>query len=164
MESIFNTNEEKFELSPSSIQHLTEAAKWSKFLSIVGFVGVALFIVLALFMGIVLPSLNEGLGMDAFQQLGNQGNKGNMAIFGPIMAFIYLAFAILYFFPVLYLFNFSKKAQLAIKEMNNELIEASFNNLRKHFKFIGILVIVIIALYALAFVGAIMGGILASQF
>ena len=136
MESIFNTNEEKLELSPSSIQHLSETAKWSKFLSIVGFVGVALFIVLALFMVIILPSLNDGMGMDAFQQLGEPGNNRNMAVFGPIMAIIYLTFAILYFFPVLYLFNFSKKAQIAIKEMNNELIEVSLNNLRKHFKFV----------------------------
>lgn len=163
MESILNSAEEKLELSPSSIQYLAETAKWSKFLSIVGFVGVALFIVLALFMGIFLPSLNSIEGMDAFQQLEGQPNLGAMgAILGPILSFVYLAIAILYFFPVLYLFNFSRKAQLAIKEMNSELMEASLNNLRKHYKFIGIIFLVMLALYALAFVGGIVGGIIAS--
>lgn len=163
MESIFNTTEEKLELNPSSIQHLTELAKWSKFLSIIGFIGVAFLMVLAFFMGIFLPTLNGSEGMEAFQQIEGQPDMSAISsILGPILSIVYLVFAILYFFPVLYLFNFSKKAQLAIKEMNNDLIESSLNNLRKHFKFIGILVLVIIILYTLIFLGALIGGILAS--
>lgn len=163
MDSILNSPEEKLELNSSSIQHLAEMAKWSKFLSIIGFIGVAFLIVLAFFMGFFLPMLNGSEGMNAFQQIEGQPDMSAISsILGPILSILYLVIAVLYFFPVLYLFNFSKKAQLALKEMNNELIEASLNNLRKHFKFIGILVLVVIAIYTITFLGALLGGILAS--
>jgi len=160
MESIFKTSENKLELSPSSIQHLAETAKWSKFLSIIGFVGLALFLVLSLFIGIILPSMNSIEGLDAFQQTEGQLGIGDMAFFGPILAFGYLGIALLHFFPILYLFNFSRKAQIALKEMNSELIETSLNNLKKHYKYIGIMVLVLLVLYAIVFTVGIITGLL----
>jgi hypothetical protein len=58
---------------------------------------------------------------------------------------------LLYFFPVLYLFNFSKKMKNALS--NNKTVDftLAFKNLKSHYKFIGIFTIVIISMYVLMF-------------
>lgn len=147
MESRFNTGEEKFEISLTAENHLKDIVKWSKFLAIVGFVSIALLLTFAVFFGFILPQLNEG----KLPQNISQDPAANFIASGMFLAITYSITAILTFFPVLFLYKFSKKAQLAIKERNNTLMEESLNFLRKHYKFIGILTLVIIVFYAILF-------------
>ena len=117
--------------------YLNEAAKWGKFLSIVGFIFCGLLVIVAFFAGTVLAT--------SFSQLGAAYGPG----FGTFMTILYIAFALLYFFPCLYLYNFSVKMIRALRSNDQLSLTESFKNLRSCYKFLGILTISIISFYVL---------------
>lgn len=147
MGNILNTAEEKFEFSLKAENYLSDIAKWSKFIAIVGFVSIALLLTLAMVLGLVLPQINEG----EIPQNISQDPAASFIASGIFLAITYSITAILSFFPVLFLYKFANRAQLAIKARNNILIEESLNFLRKHYKFIGILTLIGIVFYAIVF-------------
>ena len=130
-------------LSSKSISFLKETAKWSKFLSIIGFVFLGLMVIGAISILIFGSNLNSTLS----------ASRGfNQSAFPTtLVAFLYLVMAVLYFFPILYLYNFATKMKNALQMNDNNLIESAFENLKSHYKFIGIFTIVILAIYALIF-------------
>jgi len=156
MENLSNFNEEnQLDFSPILTKHVEDIAKWARFLSIVGFIGVVFVILVAIVMAF-LPSINAGnefsQGMDSFP-----------TFMGPFLSFIYIIIAILCFLPVYYLYNFSSKALRAIQVKDTRTIEDSFNNLRRHYKFMGILVIIMLGIYAIGFLGMAMGGMMGAM-
>jgi len=152
MESIFsNETEKKLELNEFSLEHLKETAKWGKFLAIIQFVTIALFILLALVLGIVLPELNNAM-MQANPQLGS----GFFVIF-------YLVLSAVMIFPSLKLYHYSIKLKFAIKEKDSELLMDAFKNQRHLYTFSGILTLIAIGINAmvltLAFFSGMMSGL-----
>lgn len=134
MEHLENLETNTFE--DSRIQdYLLEAAKWAKFLSILGFIGVGFMVIFSLFMGI---------GMGSLASLSTLGG-------GLFISFIYLIIAALYFFPLLYLFKFATNVKRGILNHDNETLVESFKNLKSTFKFLGIYSIVVLSLYLLIF-------------
>ncbi len=75
---------------------------------------------------------------------------------GTMMAVIYIILAAIYFFPCLFLLRFSNKMKAALQTDDQALLTGSFQNLKIMFRFVGILTIIIIAFYLLAFIA---GGI-----
>ena len=138
----------KVELNDISVSYLKETAKWAKFLSIVGFVITACIVILALFAGTLFAT---------FSQLTPAGSSLPAGI-SVIITIVYLALALLYFFPCLYLYKFSTKAKLAIESGEQEVLNESLRNLKACFKFIGIMTLVLISIYALFFLIAIIAG------
>lgn len=131
----------------ASTRFLAETARWGKFLSIVGFVLCGLLVILALFMGTLMGT--------AFSQIEGAGLLGGgMSI---LVTVIYLILAVLYFFPCLYLFRFSDKMKRALVESNQVEMTSAFENLKSCFKFMGIMTIVLLSFYALAFIFGILG-------
>lgn len=120
--------------------YLTETAKWGKFLAIIGFIGCGLLLIVGIFAGSVFSSLSaiEGIGMSSV-----------------FLTIIYVCIALLYFFPCMYLYNFATKMQRALKANDQLQLSDSFKNLKSCYKFMGILMIVILVIYALAFIGGI---------
>ena len=150
MEEIQTTEEIKMYLTENSKSFLKETARWAYFLSIMGFILIALLIILALFMGAIFAKLASlGGGVAA---LGVRSG-------GFIMA-IYLVSAVIYFFPVYYLYQFASKAKAAFATDNNEQLNASFEYLKSHYKFFGIFTLVSTIIYALILVLGIIGGIM----
>ncbi|OQP60659.1 hypothetical protein A3860_32170 [Niastella vici] len=124
-----------------SISYLGETARWAKFLSIVGFVASGVLIILALFAGNIFSS---------FSRLGNSDVLSSSVGFGgTLFSVIWIVIALLYFFPCLYLFNFSNKMQSALRNNDQTNLNAAFNNLKSCFKFVGILTIVFLSFYLL---------------
>jgi hypothetical protein len=137
------TDQHLFELQvdQQSINYLGETARWAKFLSIVGFVLCGVMIILALFAGSILTG---------FSRLGNsEALTTTMGLSGAFISLIYIVIALLYFFPCLYLFNFSSKMQMALRNNDQTYLNASFSNLKSCFKFVGILTIVFLSFYLL---------------
>jgi len=120
-------------------QNLTETAKWAKFLAIVGFVMLGLIIVAALFMFVAGTT-----------------NFGGASFIG--IALGYLLMAALYFFPTYYLFLFSRKIKLGLNSSIQSEVDEAFANLKKLFKFTGILMIIMLSIYALVILLAVVGG------
>ncbi|MGN6532933.1 MAG: DUF5362 family protein [Ginsengibacter sp.] len=129
-------------VTPASHTFLNEAARWGKFLSIVGFILSGLIAIGAFF----APSIYTKLS--AF----NEMSVGAAGVAATVITIIYLVFAVLLFFPCLFLNKFSVKMKAALTSVNQEYFEESFKNLKSLFKFYGIFTIIILSFYALAFV------------
>ncbi|MGC6432493.1 MAG: hypothetical protein ACON5F_15725 [Jejuia sp.] len=128
--------------------YLGETSKWSYFLSIMGFIGIGFMIVLGIFMA----SINAGspLAWGDEDPAFRYGYSFGVALFYIIIALVYL-------FPVLYLFRFSRSMKNALKNDNNEEFVDAFKNLKSHYKFIAIFTIAIIALYLIIIFGIAIG-------
>ncbi|MFC4721831.1 DUF5362 family protein [Geojedonia litorea] len=136
-----------FELNMSNdvLGFLKETSTWTYFLSILGFIGIGLMVIFGLLFSTILGSMTDA---NPYEQVGF--NTGYLGL-------IYVAMALLYFFPVYYLYNFSRKMKTALRMKNNDDFSAAFSNLKSHYKFVGILTIVIISLYVLLFFFALIG-------
>lgn len=124
---------------------LKEIAKWANFFAILGFIGIGLLVLVALFAGVIFSSL--------------PGNNIASSIGGGVITFIYLLMAVLYFFPVLYLYKFSTKMKAGLARNNEDELTEAFSNLKSHYKFVGILTIIMLSFYALGILLALMGGL-----
>ena len=129
------TELEQLTLTSSAKRFLKETAKWCKFLSIVGFVGIGLMLIFSIFTG----TMNGILQNTVSQPLP----KG-LAITSSIT---YLLIAIIYFFPMYYLFQFSSRMKKALLMKNDETFEKAFEMLKSHYKYIGVLTIITMSLY-----------------
>jgi hypothetical protein len=155
MEETTTTEQTRMYLTDESKSFLKETAKWAYFLSIMGFIGIALLVLLALFMGTLFTTLGSLGGEAAMGAMGAMGALG-----GGFITAIYLVIAVIYFFPVYYLFQFASKAKAAFATNNNEQLNASFEYLKSHYKFIGVVTLVSLILYGLIIVFGIIGMLL----
>lgn len=143
------TNEHFYEenddltISDASMKFLEETGKWGYFMAIVGFVFIALLVVLSFFIGSLMGSIYEDMGVP---------------VPGMLMGVIYIIMAAIYFFPVLYLYKFSTKIKVALREIDNMLLEEALENLKSLYKFMGIFTIVSIGLYVLMGLGVVFIG------
>jgi len=124
-------------------QALLVASKWAKFLSIIGFIGVGIMVILGIFIMFQLSNLPI-----------NFQNNFPFAWFG----IFYVLMALLYFFPTYYLFQFANKTKKGISNNSNESVEEGLVNIKSMFKFIGIFTVVILSIYALIFLVAVIAG------
>lgn len=141
------TQLEQLVLNSKSKSFLKEIANWSFFFSILGFLSILFFIVVAILVGTVYAPM---LDMMTLQQ----GVSGS----GTYVMILYLVIALLYFMPVLYLFKFSRKMKEALVTKSDETLAEALGNLKAHFKFIGVMTIIVISLYILIFVFSIVNG------
>jgi uncharacterized membrane protein len=139
----------EFGITPDIRAFLIETARWAYFLAIIGFIMIGFIVVIAIFAGSLI-------GMMA-SQIPEANGLG--AIGGGFITFFYLLIAGIYIFPVLYLYRFSIKMKEALRTDNQESLSISFENLKSHYKFIGILMIVVLGFYALGILMLIIGGI-----
>jgi hypothetical protein len=137
-----------FQVTNRAKNFLATAAFWGKIVSIVSFVFTAFSVlggIAMLFMGSTLSQFDS--------QMGALGVLGGLGI-----ALIYFLLALFCFFPSLYLFNFSQKTQTAIRSSDSLELEEAFKNLKSLFKFMGIITVVVIAIYVLIFIFALIAG------
>jgi hypothetical protein len=129
-------------LSSEDKGYLETAAKWAKFMAIMGFIGVG-FMVLGAFslmaMGSMMGSAMEG------------GSPMMGGMMGTGIAVLYLLMALPFFFTCLYLYRFASKIQASLYS-NNLTATDAFLNLRNYFRLRGYIVVAIIILYLVAIV------------
>lgn len=130
------------QITPRSQTYLVEAARWGKFLAIMGFILCGLMVLLAFFIPAVLSQMPQTNGL-SIEFTGAM--KTGMTI-------LYLVFSVLFFMPCLFLYKFSIKMQSATKLMSQENLDESLMNLKSLFKFYGIFTIAILSFYALVFI------------
>jgi hypothetical protein len=140
----------ELQIDHQSNAYLRETAKWAKFMAIMGFIACAFLVLIAVFAGSVIAS-----GFGSF-------SGGGMAGMGIVVSIIYIALALLLFFPNLYLFRFAGQMQTALRNNDQALLTTSFGNLKSYYKFIGILVIIMLAFWALGLVFGVLGATMAS--
>jgi hypothetical protein len=130
-------------LSEAAKQEIASVGKWAKFIATTGFVICGLIILFGVFAGVILI---------AFYSFG----ADNLAINNLtswVTIPVYLLITGLCFVPCLMLYNFSVKTDEAILSGSDEVLSKAFANLRQCFKFVGILTITALGLYALIRIG-----------
>ncbi len=136
---------DQLEFSVQSKHYLNDARKWARFLAILGFIGVAIMVIMGLVMGMVMNSFGPG----------TVPGMGGMPFPPVIFSIIYFIVAVIYFFPVLYLFRFTTHIQKALTGSDSSRLSDAFRNLKAHYQFIGIIAIILIGIYI---IGALMMG------
>ena len=125
-----------------------ETAKWTKFLSIVGFVFSALIALSALSVGAIISTLSAVSPGNPLLKIG-----------APALTVFYLLISLLQFYPSLLLFKFSNAANQAVLFAEQNSLSVALGNLKSFFKFWGIITIIIIGFYAMIFISAIAIGL-----
>jgi uncharacterized membrane protein len=134
MENTFQPTElPKLELELLAIDHLKETRKWSSFLAILMFVLVGVMILMGIFMSLMMKNMPSPVPSYLF------------SVFYLVMAAIYVA-------PAYYLYQFSRLSKNAIQFGNTQSLTEALRYLKLHYRFIGILAIVVICIYAIALI------------
>jgi mannose/fructose/N-acetylgalactosamine-specific phosphotransferase system component IID len=105
------------------------------FLSVMGFVIFGLFIII----GSIAITLSP---------LGST--------FATFLPFLLMTF--IYFFPIYYLFQFSRYSKKAFINLDSELLSIALKYLKMHYRFMGILVIVVFGIYLIMFLFMLVSG------
>jgi ABC-type multidrug transport system fused ATPase/permease subunit len=124
---------------------LKETAKWAFFIAILGIFGIAF-----MFLG----AIASFFVFDALPQSSQTQVPFDM---GVATSIFYLVMALLYIFPVYYLLQFSTKLKKALNTKNDEVLANAFEMLKSHYKYIGVLFIIIISLNVLTVVAFALG-------
>ncbi len=128
---------EKVEIPNEFIHHLNQISKWTTFFSVLGFIAVGVLLIFAAFSGRI------------FSAMTHYHAKGAALI----MSLVYIIMAVIYFFPVVYLYRFSILSRRAIRVNDPNEIVTAFKNLKWHFQFVGIVTIIFLLVYLLVGIG-----------
>ena len=123
-------SEAGLEVSREARSYLNEAGRWARFLAILGFIGAGLLVF---------------LGLSSFV-VGSATRSMGTPFPTAFLGIIYLALAVVYIFPCLYLYRFASQAKMATQHNDSGQLTESLGNLKATFKFFGILSIILIAL------------------
>jgi len=135
------------ELQQEALRYLNETRKWTYFLAIMGFVFIGIMVIIGLFMGVIFSKFAPGaVGKTPFPT--------------GITGFIYIVLGVIYLFPTLYLLKFSTWTKKAVSSMSSGGITQAVKNLKSLFRFIGILMIVMMGLYVVFIIVFAAGGMM----
>ena len=130
----------KIEIGPESLNNLNATRKWTMFLSVLGFIFLGFLIVAGLITSTFLSTFKS--------------EEVNLGIPESLMVIVFIIIAAIYFFPVLFLFRFSRHTRNAVQTLDKQELHKAFKNLRVYFTYIGIMVIIVISIYIVALVTA----------
>jgi len=147
MENLTNSfsDNEMIEMDNEGLKQLAETRKWSTFLSILGFVFLGLILIITVIM-IAFGNTNSGFG-------------------SPSLALIpLLLIGLIYFFSIYYLYQFFYNSKQALNNKDSELLSKALRYLKMHYRFMGILAIIMLSLYLIFFIIVIISGNLMNIF
>jgi hypothetical protein len=139
---------ENLSLNETSIFYLQIIRKWTKIISIIMFVMIGIMLLFGIVMSLAMNTITS--------------KELQMPMPFPMstLAIMYVLMAVLYFFPVYYLYKFSQHLETALYAHSDEELNTALRYLKNHYNLVGILMIVGIALMILAFFIAIIAGVM----
>jgi small-conductance mechanosensitive channel len=123
----------KIEIGQETLDNLNTTRKWTMFLSILGFIFLGLLIVIGVIAGTFLSAFNTGDTVTGVPD--------------SLIFLIFPAVDVVYFFPVLFLFRFSKHIAMAVQTLDNQALHKAIKNLKSYFVYIGVLIIIFLSFY-----------------
>ena len=137
-----DSNEDRqIEISQETLKDLNKIRKWTMFFSILGFIVTASFLITGLFTGVFISVFDTSDISSGFQEW--------------ISFIVIIIVTLVFLFPALYLFRFSKFTAEAVKTKDNLKFKNAFGNLKRYCVFVGILIIAAIAIYLFAVISTI---------
>jgi hypothetical protein len=138
-------------LNEKAYYYLADVKRWARLISIFGYIMIGIIVFFAFFFGFF------------YDNAAIQRTPG--APSGMVLLLVYIIMAVIYFFPVHYLGQFASNLGRSLKNGDDVMLTRSLSNLRGFFRYIGILAIILIALFVLSimvgFFAAIFGVIMA---
>jgi len=122
--------------------HLSEAAKWARFLAICGFIFIGLMIIYGIVVTFVMVDMANALSQ--VDSTPGENSLKNMMRIGMII--FYIVFAVIAFFPYYFLLRFANKMKAALISNDQEALNGSFQNLKILYRYMGILMIISLVL------------------
>lgn len=129
-------------VSAVSLEHLRNTKPWVRLLSVMGFIGSALLVIVALAMMVGSSFMGEQF-------------SGAM---GVGLGVAYLLFALFYIYPSVCLWRYANSIQALLSTRRTVDLETALGQQKSFWRFVGILTAVILVIYALIFVVAIVAG------
>lgn len=131
------TGNPDFRLTQHSVEYLKSSAAWIKFYSIMGFIVCGLLIIVAIID--LIPS-----------------SMPNMPVTRS-MSVMWLASAILVFFPSKYLFKYSDKIRRFLETNDNDLIERALLLQNKYWTFVSITTVIALSITVISLFAFVLG-------
>jgi len=148
----------KIEIGQESLGYLNTTRKWTMFFAILGFVFLGIMLIVGLLAGSFMSALTSKMaGVEGVE--GMEGVKAAGGIASVFVFIIQLVVAVIYFFPMFFLFRFSRHTKKAVSNLDANELQSGLKNLKSYVMYIGILVIVTLAACLLVLIIA--GGSLA---
>lgn len=117
---------------------LRDTAKWARFLAVVGFIGIGLFVCITAIVAIATADVSTGN-----DEPGYRAGVITGSILGPLIV------GVIYFFPCLFLYRFSRRMDAALVSDDINSLNESLRNLKMTFRYMGVVTIIFIGLFAL---------------
>ena len=140
-------------VAPSTIAMLAATKPWVRFMSVMMWIGVGLMLLAAAGMGIVSS-------MGLAKSMPSSPFGGVQFI---VLAVIYGVFAFVYIFPALKLWKFANRIGSLGSTRSLVDLDAALNEQRSFWKFVGIMMILMISLYLVAIIGVVAVGATAAM-
>lgn len=125
-------------IDPVTKAHLSESARWARFLAIVGMISLGLMIafgvVYSIWISTTMSSLQDRYGVQSSGAYTSSVATGS--------ALVFIIMAVIAFFPFLYMLRFANQMKLALYSNDQENLNASFQNLKRYFRYVGIITII----------------------
>jgi hypothetical protein len=136
------------QLNDEALYFLEGAAKWSRFLAIIGMIGAGLIGLVGLLIMLFGSSL-------ASQMPGFPLATG-------FIGFMYMIFGGIVAIPIVYLYRFASNALRALVSGDSQMITESFRYLRAHYRFYGILTAIVLGTQVIGLlIALVFGGLMA---
>lgn len=135
-----NLENKSIEIGQESLNHLNTTRKWAMFLAIMGFIFLGIMLLFGIIAGVFLSAFSEGMSSNGLT--------------GIMMGLFIIVMSAVYFFPILYLFRFSKHIAAAVQTLSKDDLYKAFKNLKSYFVYIGVLIIVVLSVYVVVLIVA----------
>lgn len=129
---------------------LTETIKWCKLMAIVGFVMSALIALLGLTLLFSSSMLSSFIPGEMSDEMGI--GSGMFMLMGGFLGSLYIALALLSYFPAMYLYGFFKNTKKALLSNDQATLVTAFSKIKSYFKFCGIVLVICLIIYAIAII------------
>jgi magnesium-transporting ATPase (P-type) len=143
--------ENNLQITESIKESFFDISKWANFLSILGYI--MLCFMLLTTVGLFLSGLSDDAPMvgEGVVRSTSQGSSTTFPINPIVMGIIYLGFTVVYYFPIRYLRGFATQIKNAMLNGFQGDFESAIKSLSSHYKFLGIMTIVSIAVGIIMF-------------
>ena len=131
------------QLTQQSITYLLTAAKWGKFLAILGYISIAFILLAGLLMGLVFSFMAD--------KLAAMGGIATM-IAPKWITIFYVLIGAIGFVPVYFLNSFSNNITRSVRNNDTNTMTTALKRLKNLFVFIGIYTIILIVIYIIAII------------
>jgi hypothetical protein len=126
---------DELEITDSFRMYLFDLSRWAKFLAVIGFMWCGLLFAGAFSVGYFINVTHSKLHS-----------------LSQTITALFILFAVIWFYPCIYLNKFSNNIYKALKENNQDLLEDGLLNLKSAFRLFGIVTGVILTLWLIIFI------------